>query len=78
MLGFKKNISICSAIHIVKGFIRMTGNSSKKHIPNHIVDFSYLKFFLYHHASSERDLSYLGYLEILSYQLGEGQHRWCY
>jgi len=25
---------------------------------------------------SERDLSYLGYLEISSYQLGEGQHRW--
>jgi len=41
---------------------------------NDIADFSYLKFFLYHHVSSKRDISYSGYLEISSYQLGEGQH----
>jgi len=29
----------------VKGFIRMTGNSSRKRMHNVIVDFSYLKFF---------------------------------
>ena len=42
---FQENISICSAIQSVKGFIKMTGNSSKKYMLNDIVNFSYLKFF---------------------------------
>jgi len=54
---FQENISICSAIQTIKGFIRMTNNFSKKHMRNDIIDFSYLN-----HALSERDLSYLGYL----------------
>jgi len=29
---FQENISICSTIQTVKGFIRMTGNSSRKHM----------------------------------------------
>jgi len=41
---FQENIYICSVIQIVKGLIRMTGNSSKKHMNDDIIDF-YLKFF---------------------------------
>jgi len=42
---FQEKISICSTIQTVKGFIRMTGNSSRKHMRKDIVDFSCLKFF---------------------------------
>ena len=42
---FQKNISICSAIHTIKGFIRMTSNASRKHMRNDIVNFSCLNFF---------------------------------
>jgi len=42
---FQENISICSAIQTVKGFVRVTSNSSRKHMHNDIVDFYYLKFF---------------------------------
>ena len=42
---FQENISICSAIQTVKGFIRVTGSSSRKHMHNDTVDFSYLKVF---------------------------------
>ena len=42
---FQENISICSAIQTIKGFIKMMGNSSRKHMRNDIVDFTYLKFF---------------------------------
>jgi len=42
---FQENISICSAIQTIKGFIRMKGNYSKKHMHNDIVNFSCLKFF---------------------------------
>jgi len=44
---FQENISICLAIQTVKGFIRVMGNSSRKHIRNDITNFSYLKFFFY-------------------------------
>jgi len=44
MLDFKK-IFLYARLQTVKGFIRVTGNSSKKHMCNDIVDFSDLKFF---------------------------------
>jgi len=51
----------------------MMDNSSNKHMHNGIINFSYLKFFLYPQAL-ERDLSYSDYLGFSSCQLGEGQH----
>jgi len=40
---FQENISIYSTIQTVKGSIKMASNSSRKHMRNDIVDFSYLK-----------------------------------
>jgi len=67
---FQENIYICSA----KGFIEMTGNSSRKHMSNNIIDFSYLKLLFYITTLLERNISYFGYLGISSCQSSESQH----
>ena len=53
---FHENISICSTIQTIKDFIKMTGNSSRKHMCNDIVHFSYLKFF-YITTCSRKEIS---------------------
>jgi len=44
-VGFQEKISIYLTIETVKGFIKITGNSFRKHMCNDIVDFSCLIFF---------------------------------
>jgi len=55
-IRFQENISICSAIHSVKGFIRMRGSSFRKHKRNDIVDFSHSKLF-YIIACCQKEIS---------------------
>jgi len=72
---FQVNISICSAIQIVKGFIRMTSNSFRKHMCDNIMTSLIWIFLISSRVVGKRSLLFRLF-RISSCQLGKGQH-WC-